>query len=251
MTARVRVENQRSRARSMVRLATTASRMAGTAAMTENRPTIRTWSRAPAWPRRRARMTCQTSRAISPSSTRTVTALTSRIGITTSLVGSTGVRLLKMRKVTSAESSATATVTGPSTPLANLRTGPAGAAASATATSSTLVMNPQTGKTETRTLELMLFYNNVARLRQFRGVHPRIVACPKNIHYPAGSQRFTPEVGLDGWNGGYRWPSRPMRSSPGRGETRRNRPRPRPRVLSSGWGRHSVEGNDEEDDLGD
>ena len=47
----------------------------------------------------------------------------------------------------------------------------------------------------------MLFYNNVARLRQFRGVHPRIVACPKNIHYPAGSQRFTPEVGLDGWNG--------------------------------------------------
>ncbi|MFL5068204.1 MAG: hypothetical protein ACJ8D9_01310, partial [Xanthobacteraceae bacterium] len=77
-------------------------------------------------------------------------------------------------------------------------------------------MNPQTGKTETRTLELMLFYNNVARLRQFRGVHPRIVACPKNIHYPADSQRFTPEVGLDGWNGGYRWPSPPMRSSPGR-----------------------------------
>ncbi|HKG01348.1 MAG TPA: hypothetical protein VKB15_12050, partial [Xanthobacteraceae bacterium] len=62
-------------------------------------------------------------------------------------------------------------------------------------------MNPQTGKTETRTLELMLLYNNVARLRQFRGVHPRIVACPKNIHYPADSQRFTPEVGLDGWNG--------------------------------------------------
>ena len=40
MTARVRVENSRSRPRSSVTLATIATRIAGTAAMTENRPTM-------------------------------------------------------------------------------------------------------------------------------------------------------------------------------------------------------------------
>ena len=52
--ARVRVENSRSRPRSSVMLATTATRIAGTAAITANRPTMRTCSRAPARPRRRA-----------------------------------------------------------------------------------------------------------------------------------------------------------------------------------------------------
>ena len=62
MTARVRVENKRSSPRSSVTLATMATRIAGTAAMTENRPTMRTCSLAPARPRRRAWTICQTSR---------------------------------------------------------------------------------------------------------------------------------------------------------------------------------------------
>ena len=51
IAARVRVENSWSRPRSSVMLATIATRIAGTAAMTENRPTMRTCSRAPARPR--------------------------------------------------------------------------------------------------------------------------------------------------------------------------------------------------------
>ena len=50
MIERVRVENSRSRPRSSVTLATTATRIAGTAAITENRPTIWTCSRAAALP---------------------------------------------------------------------------------------------------------------------------------------------------------------------------------------------------------
>src|SRR4029078_11746290 len=46
MMARVRVENSRSRPRSRVTLATSATRIAGTAAITPNRPTTWTCSRA-------------------------------------------------------------------------------------------------------------------------------------------------------------------------------------------------------------
>ena len=73
---RVRAENSRSRPRSSVTLATTATRIAGTAAITENRPTIWTCSRAAALPRRRACTICQTSRPMMPSSNRTASALT-------------------------------------------------------------------------------------------------------------------------------------------------------------------------------
>ncbi len=84
--ARVRVENSRSRPRSSVTLATTATRIAGTAAITANRPTIRTCSRAAARPRRRACTTSQTSRAMMPSSRNTVSALISS-SVTTTAVG--------------------------------------------------------------------------------------------------------------------------------------------------------------------
>ena len=59
--ARVRVEKKRSRPRSSVVEATTATSIVGTAAITANRLTICTCSRDPAWPRRRACTTTQTS----------------------------------------------------------------------------------------------------------------------------------------------------------------------------------------------
>src|SRR5215471_8044381 len=89
------------------------------------------------------------------------------IRTTTSLVGSSGVRPAKMRKVPSASSSAMATAAGPTTPLASLRTGSATPAASGPATSLTLVMNPQDTKIGRAILaQMMLFYNIVAPLRQ-------------------------------------------------------------------------------------
>ena len=98
---RVRVENSRSRPRSSVTLATTATRIAGTAAITANRPTMRTCSRAAARPRRRACTTSQTSRAMMPTSRKTVSALISSSVTTTSWVGAIGVRSASTTKVTS------------------------------------------------------------------------------------------------------------------------------------------------------
>ena len=62
----------------MVTLATIATSTAGNTAMTENRLTIWTCSRAAARPRRRAWITCQTSRTMIPTSSRMVAALISR-----------------------------------------------------------------------------------------------------------------------------------------------------------------------------
>ena len=59
----------------MVTLATIATSTAGSTAMMENRPTIWTCSRAAARPRRRACMTCQTSRTMMPTKSRMVAAL--------------------------------------------------------------------------------------------------------------------------------------------------------------------------------
>ena len=113
MAARVRVENSRSRPRSSVTLATMATRIAGAAAMMENRPTMRTCRRAPARPERRAAMICQTSRAMMPSSSSTVTALASSSVTTTPWVGASGVRSARTMKVRNADSSARMTVSAP------------------------------------------------------------------------------------------------------------------------------------------
>ena len=123
MIAWVRVENSRSRPRSSVTLATIATRIAGTAAMTENRATMRTCSRAAARPRRRACTTCQTSRAMTPSSRSTVSALISSSVTTTWWVGAIGVRPASTTKVTKADSSASPTAIGPSTRIARFAAG--------------------------------------------------------------------------------------------------------------------------------
>ena len=107
-------------------LATIATRIAGAAAMTENSPTIRMCSRAPARPLRRACMTSHTSRTMMPSSSSTVAAFT-RSSVTTTLwVGAIGVRSARTTKVTKADSSASTTASGPSTRVSaalGLRTG--------------------------------------------------------------------------------------------------------------------------------
>ena len=95
-------------------LATTATRMAGTAAMTESSATMRTCSRAAARPRRLACTTPHTSRAMTRSEQEPVPALTARRKTTTSWVGTIGVRPASTTKVTSAESSASATAASPS-----------------------------------------------------------------------------------------------------------------------------------------
>ena len=132
----------------MVRLATTAMRIAGTAAITENSPTMRTCSRAPAWPERRACRTFHTSRAMTPSSTSTVTALPASTLTTTRWVGTIGVSPIRMRNVARADSNAMTTAPGPMRPLASLRAGAAGTEATPVATSSTLVMNPRQSSTQ-------------------------------------------------------------------------------------------------------
>ena len=100
---RVRIENSRSRPRSSVTLATTATRMAGRAAMIENRATIWTWSRAAALPRRRAWTMFQTSRPMMPSSNSTASAFTPSSVTTTSWVGLIGVRPARTTKVANAD----------------------------------------------------------------------------------------------------------------------------------------------------
>src|SRR5450432_3694833 len=90
ITSRVGPENRRSRPRSMVTLATIETSTAGSSAITENRLTICTCSRAAARPRRRACTICQTSRKMMPTRSRMVAASISRNVLTTSGVGSIG-----------------------------------------------------------------------------------------------------------------------------------------------------------------
>src|SRR5262245_21747718 len=119
------LENSRSKPRSTVMLATTAMRIAGTAAITENRATIRMCSRDPARPRRRAWNTRQNSQPMTATRNRIVTALTHRSVFTTPSVGRIGVRLASTRKVTMAERSASPTATSPAARASH----PAGGAA--------------------------------------------------------------------------------------------------------------------------
>src|SRR5712672_358424 len=109
ITSRVGPENSRSSPRSMVMLATIETITAGSTAMTENRLTICTCSRAAARPRRRAWTICQTSWKMMPTRSRMVVASISRNERTTSDVGSIGVSPVSTRKVRKADNSAMTT----------------------------------------------------------------------------------------------------------------------------------------------
>ncbi len=120
-------------------LATIATRIAGAAAMMENKPTMRTCSRAAARPVRRACTTCQTSRTITPSSSSTAAAFTKSSVTTTLWVGGIGVKSARTIKVTKAESSARPTAIGPSSRASPRFVGGATSAASALAACSALM----------------------------------------------------------------------------------------------------------------
>ena len=110
----VRVENSRSRPRSSVTLATTATRIAGTAATTENSATMRTCSRAAARPRRRACTTCP-DLAADDAEQQQHGQRVDQQQRDDDLVGRRiGVRSASTTKVTAADSSARPTAIGPS-----------------------------------------------------------------------------------------------------------------------------------------
>jgi hypothetical protein len=121
----IRVENSRSRPRSSVTLATTATNMAGTAAITANKPTICTCNRAAARPRRRACTTSHTSWPMMPTSRTTVAKLIRSSVLTTESMGAIGVRSAKTTNVVHADSIASAAASGPSTRTARLVAGAA------------------------------------------------------------------------------------------------------------------------------
>src|SRR5882724_680618 len=171
-------ENRRSKPRSTVILATTAMRIAGTAAITENRTTIRMCSRDPARPWRRAWKTRQNSPAITAIRNRIVPALAHRSARTTPSVGKTGVRLENTRKVSMAERSASPTATNP---IARIHPA-AGGAAEGNSAAEACVTSAMKDYVRCGTLDtcqrlppcamgkVRLFYNNVAELRQILGV---------------------------------------------------------------------------------
>src|SRR5215203_3772934 len=94
-------------------LATTATRIAGTAAINEKRATIRTCSRAAARPRLRACSTRQTSRPMNVTRSRTAKAFTSNSVRTTSCVGRIGVRFASTTNVARADNNARETAIEP------------------------------------------------------------------------------------------------------------------------------------------
>ena len=97
MISRVRVENQPSSERENVVVAATARMSAGSAAMIENKRTMRTCSRLPAILRRHARQRTASCMAITTIIAAMSTMLMSRTVTTTSLRGTTGVRPVRMR----------------------------------------------------------------------------------------------------------------------------------------------------------
>src|SRR5262245_16569357 len=135
----------------------------------------------------------QTSRAMTRTRRKTVTAFASSSVTTTSCVGAIGVRPASTTKVTSAESNASATAATPSARGIHPEGGAEAAViSSVVAAWPTLVIESSRPKREPVTVrgntpvqvpptdrwcrELMLLYNNVAGLRQFRGARSRAVA---------------------------------------------------------------------------
>jgi len=142
-------ENRRSRPRWSVTLATTATAITGTAAMMENKATMRTCNRAAARPRRLACTTPHSSRAMTRTRRKTVTALASSNVTTTSCVGAIGVRPASTTKVRTADSSASATAARPSARESHPDAGAAAAVASSVvAASPTLIIDASRPKRE-------------------------------------------------------------------------------------------------------
>src|SRR5262249_43278056 len=174
-------ENRRSKPRSTVMLATTAMRIPGTAAITENSATIRICNREPARPWRRAWNTRQNSPAITATRNRIVRVLETRRTFTTASVGTTGVRLAKTRKVTMAERSASPTATSPKARATHAAGGAAEGNSAGEAGLISAMNNCVAGKAMWHfghmpafaamcMSKVRLFYNNVAELRQILGV---------------------------------------------------------------------------------
>ena len=177
--------SRRSTPWSSVTLPTRATRIAGAAAITENRLTMLTCSGAPAGPRRRPCTTGQISRTMMPSSNSTAVALTPSRLTTTSWLAEIGVRPASTMKVANADSSARMTTSGPTNRM--MRRPPVGAVAiaSGSAASCRLAMaprwvRPSVGKGAKERLApsptsypVRHLYNRVADLRQLCGVSGR------------------------------------------------------------------------------
>src|SRR3954452_12997585 len=154
-------------------LATTATKIAGTAAINEKSATIRTWRRAAARPRLRACKTRQTSRPMNANSSRTAEAFTNSSVRTTSCVGRIGVRFASTTKVARADKSASETAIDPISRDVQPGVGAVAVANSAVAAWLAFVMKPNqpTGQTDDVDWSrwrnppwadrMMLFYNNV------------------------------------------------------------------------------------------
>src|SRR5450432_4598195 len=169
ITSRVGPENRRSRPRSMVTLATIETSTAGSSAITENRLTICTCSRAAARPRRRACTICQTSRKMMPTRSRMVAASISRNVLTTSGVGSIGVRPVRTTKVRNADNSAVATANGASHFRKDDALGSLADKSDDAAVVSALVIPAKGDGATSARRGLMHSYHNVAELRQING----------------------------------------------------------------------------------
>ncbi len=113
MASRIRSENQGSSPRSIVTVAMTATRIAGSAAMKLNRPTIRTCSPAAAAPALRARISTAASKMTITISARISSAFSTKTPMTTSCTGAIGVAPDSTRKVSSAETRARTTMIPP------------------------------------------------------------------------------------------------------------------------------------------
>src|SRR5450432_1525798 len=177
IASRVGPENNRSKPRSMVTLATIATTTAGNTAMTENRLTIWTCSLAAARPRRRACTTCQSSRIMMPTSSTMVAVLISRKETTTWGVGAIRVSPVSTTKVRKVDNSARPTANGASHRRKEDALGSANDGSNAGAEVSALVILAKGElKATSAGCGLMHSYHIVAKLRQFRGVFRRLNA---------------------------------------------------------------------------
>src|SRR3954465_13256004 len=175
MAALVVPENRRSSPRSSVTLATIDTSTAGSTAITENRLTTWTCSRAAARPRRLACTTLEISRARIRTSRRMVAALISRKLTTTVWVGAIGVSPLRTTKVRHADSSAMPPATGTKNRRPDHRRGSKTDGSKMGADVSAWVIQGFLPRLSCWTPDesgdaVMQSYNNVAQLRQIRGV---------------------------------------------------------------------------------
>src|SRR6185437_7782943 len=209
ITSRVGPENSRSRPRSMVTLATIETITAGSTAITENRPTIWTCSRAAARPRRLACTIWTISRTMIPTRSRMGTPVIIRKERTTWRVGSIGVSPVSTTKVRKADNSAIPTANGASHRRKEIPLRSASSGSKDAAEVSALVIPARCVETViVPDSGLMHSYHIVAELRQFHGAFCR-------AHQRSGSMRRI---------AGQCGPARPEMGYAGRGPASRSAP---------------------------